>query len=327
MLQGEEWQIEGDLVLKEGKVYIPKDKELRAEIIQWHHDVPAAEYRRQWKTIELVTRNYWWLGVTRDVGRYIEGCDLYQRIKNQTEEIAGKLKLSKVPEKLWSHLIVDVIMKLLVVARKDAILIVCDQLSKITYFVTMTEETLAERLVKLFRDNIWKLHGLLESVVSNRGPQFVAELTRELNKMLGIETKLSTVFYLQIDRQTEQINQKLEQYLWFFVDHRQKNWLEWLVSAEFAVNNKIHIATKVLPFMANYRKELRMGRNIRKKGKIEKVMEFVERMKKVHKEAGTTLKKVQKDMKRQTNQGRKETKDWKKRDKVMLSTKDLVFKE
>ena len=58
------------------------------------------------------------------------------------------------------------------------------------------------------------------------------------------------------------------------------------------MNNKIHIATKVLPFMANYRKELRMGRNIRKKGKIEKVMEFVERMKKVHKEAGTTLKKV-----------------------------------
>ena len=184
------------MVLKEGKVYIPKDKELRAEIIQWHHDVPAAGYRRQWKTIELVTRNYWWLGVTRDVGRYIEGCDLYQRIKNQTEEIAGKLKLSKVPEKLWSHLIVDFIMKLLVVARKDAILIVCDQLSKITYFVTMTEGTLVERLVKLFRDNIWKLHGLLESVVSNRGPQFVAELTRELNKMLGIETKLSTVFYL-----------------------------------------------------------------------------------------------------------------------------------
>ena len=184
------------MVLKEGKVYIPKDKELRAEIIQWHHDVLAAGYRRQWKTIELVTRNYWWLGVTRDVGRYIEGCDLYQRIKNQTEEIAGKLKLSKVPEKLWSHLIVDFIMKLLVVARKDAILIVCDQLSKIIYFVTMTEGTLVERLVKLFRDNIWKLHGLLESVVSNRGPQFVAELTRELNKMLGIETKLSIVFYL-----------------------------------------------------------------------------------------------------------------------------------
>ena len=87
------------MVLKEGKVYIPKDKELRAEIIQWHHDVLAAGYRRQWKTIELVTRNYWWLGVTRDVGRYMEGYDLCQRMKNRTEKLAGKLKLSEILEK------------------------------------------------------------------------------------------------------------------------------------------------------------------------------------------------------------------------------------
>ena len=75
-LRGEEWKIEGELVLKEGKIYIPKDKELRAEVIRLYHDVLAAEHRGQWKTVELVTRNYWWLGVTRDVGRYVEGCDL-----------------------------------------------------------------------------------------------------------------------------------------------------------------------------------------------------------------------------------------------------------
>ena len=59
MLQGEKWQIEGDLVLKEGKVYVPKEKELRAEITQLYHDVPVAKYGRKWKIIELVTRNYW----------------------------------------------------------------------------------------------------------------------------------------------------------------------------------------------------------------------------------------------------------------------------
>ena len=67
-LWGNEWQIEGELVLKEGKIYIPKDEELRAEVIWLHHDVPATEHSRKWKTVELVTRNYWWLGVTRDVG-------------------------------------------------------------------------------------------------------------------------------------------------------------------------------------------------------------------------------------------------------------------
>jgi len=90
---------------------------------------------------------------------------------------------------------VDFIMKLPVVAGKDAILVVCDRLSKMMHFVATTEGTLVEELVRLFRDNVWKLHELLESVVLDRGPQFAAELTKELNKMLGIETRLSTVFY------------------------------------------------------------------------------------------------------------------------------------
>ena len=101
-----------------------------------------------------------------------------------------------------------------------------------------TKGTSAEGLARLLRDNVWKLHGLPESVVLDRGPQFVAELTKELNRMLGIKTKLLTAFYPQIDGQTERMNQELEQYLRFFIEHRQKDWPEWLAAAEFAVNNK-----------------------------------------------------------------------------------------
>jgi len=100
-----------------------------------------------------------------------------------------------------------------------------------------------------------------------------------------------------------------------------------LASAEFIVNNKVYTATKVLPFMVNYGRELRMGRDIRKKGKIEKAMEFVEKIKKIHEKARATLKKVQEDIKRQVDRGKKESKDWKKGDRVLLSTKNLVFKE
>ena len=136
----------------------------------------------------------------------MEECNLYQRIKNRIEETAEKLRLSEVPKKPWTHLIVDFITKLLIVARKNVILVVCDRLSKMTYFVTTTEGTSVEGLARLFRDNMWKLHGLPESVVSDRGLQFVAKLTKELNKILGIETRLSTVFHPQTDRQTEQMN-------------------------------------------------------------------------------------------------------------------------
>ena len=89
---------------------------------------------------------------------------------------------------------------MLLVAGKDAILVVCNRLSKITYFGTTTEGmTVAEGLARLFRDNIWKLHRLPESVILDREPQFAAELTKELNRMLGIETKLLTLFHSQTD--------------------------------------------------------------------------------------------------------------------------------
>ena len=164
--------------------------------------------------------------MTRDVEKYVEGCDLCQRMKNRTEELVGKLKLSEVPQKTWTHLTVDFIMKLLIVVGKDAILVVCNRLSKITHFVAMTEGTSAESLVRLFWNNVWKLHGLPESVVLDRGSQFVAELMKKLNRMLGIKIKLSMAFHPQTDGQTERMNQELEQYLWFFIENRQKDWPE-----------------------------------------------------------------------------------------------------
>ena len=161
-----------------------------------------------------------------------------------------------------------------------------------------------------------------ESVVSDRGPQFAAEL----NKMLGIKTKLSTAFHPQTDGQTERMNQELEQYLQFFIENRQKDWPEWLVAAEFAINNKVHMATKVLPFMANYGREMRIEGDIRRKEKVESATEFVEKMKKVHEEAEAALKKTQEEMKRYADRGKKETEKWKKEDRVLLSTKDLVLR-
>ena len=104
------------------------------------------------------------------MGKYIEGCDLYQRMKNKTEEVVGKLNLGEVPEKPWTYILVDFITKLPMVAGKDTILVVCDRLLKMAHFVVTIEGTLTEELARLFRDNVWRLHGLPESIVSDRGP-------------------------------------------------------------------------------------------------------------------------------------------------------------
>ena len=101
-----------------------KDEELRVEIIQLHYDMLVVGHGRKWKTTELVTRNHWQPGVTKDVGKYVDG--------------------------------------------KDVILVICDRLFRMMHFVAITEETSAKGLARLFRDNVWKLYGLPESIVLNR---------------------------------------------------------------------------------------------------------------------------------------------------------------
>ena len=135
------------------------------------------------------------------------------------------------------------------------------------HFILTTEKTSVEGLAKLFRDNVWKLHGLPESIILDKEPQFMAGIMRELNRMLGIESKLSTAFYSQTNGQIERVNQELEQYLRMFIDHRQEQWPDWLGTAEFTYNNKAHSSTKMLSFKANYRQDPRMGFEMRKKGK------------------------------------------------------------
>jgi len=94
---------------------------------------------------------------------------------------------------------VDFITKLLLVVGKDVILVVCNRLSKIAHFIAATERMLVEDLARLFRDNVWKLYRLPESVISDRKPQFAVELTKKLNRMLGVKKKLLTSFHPQTD--------------------------------------------------------------------------------------------------------------------------------
>jgi len=127
--------------------------------------------------------------------------------------------LNSIPEKVWTHISADFITKLPLAQGYDSILVVVDRFTKMAHFIPTTEKTSAEGLARLFRDNIWKLHRLPDSIISDRGLQFAMGIMRELNCMLGIETKLSTAFYPQIDSQTERMNQELEQYLYMFIDH------------------------------------------------------------------------------------------------------------
>jgi len=126
---------------------------------------------------------------------------------------------NSILKKPWSHILANFITKLPLAQGCNLILVVVDRLIKMAHFIPIIEKTIAGGLVRLFRDNVWKLYSLPESIISDRGPQFTAGVMRELNTILGIDSKLSMAFHPQMDRQTERMNQKLEQYLRMFIDH------------------------------------------------------------------------------------------------------------
>jgi len=146
---------------------------------------------------------------------------------------------------------------------------------------------------------------------------------KELNKILGIDTKLSTTYHPQTDGQTERMNQELEQYLRMFVDYCQMNWLEWLAIAKFSYNNKIQKSTKISPFYANYGFNPWMGFEPQWDVKVQAVDEFVNELKKIQEEAKAALCKACDDMKHFADWMCMHAPEYKEGDQVWLSTKNL----
>jgi len=110
----------------------------------------------------------------------------------------------------------------------------------------------SEEIAKIYQDEIWKLHRIPRTILSDKGPQFASRFMKDLMKALETEQMLLTAYHPQTDRQTEQINQEIGTFLRHYVNYQQDNWMEWLAVAEFQYNDKKHIATGHTPFKLNF---------------------------------------------------------------------------
>jgi len=233
-LHCEEWREKDSLVLYRGRVYVPPDGQLRHDLINALHDSPITGHSGQWKTTDLVARNFWWPGMGHYIAEYTRGCNLCNCTKNYPSTPAGKLMPNRIPDRRWQTISVDLITELLRSHRYDAIMVVVDHLSKCAHTVLTTSNVTASGIAQLFRDHVWKLHRLPEEVISDRGTQFVLNFMCSLSQLLKIRIAASTAYHPQTDGQTERVNQEVEQFLRLFVNQCQDNWDEWLSIAEFA---------------------------------------------------------------------------------------------
>ena len=229
-------------------MYVPNDNSLRMHIISSHHDSPIASHPGYQTTQELIERQYYWPGLASDVHTYIARCDRCACFKGSNTKPASSampLQPSTMP---WVDVSTDFITDLPLSNGFDSILTVIDQFSKETKFIPCNKTATALDTAKLYLFHVWKDHGLLCTIVSDRGPQFASQVMTDLCKRLGISPKLSTAHHPQMDGQTEVMNQEVQQYLRLFCAKEQESWTDWLGLAQFAINNRQHLATRFSPF-------------------------------------------------------------------------------
>lgn len=315
----DQWEALPDgLVLRQGRIYVPRDQKLREDIIRTHHDSRIDGHPGQYKTVELITRNYWWPGVHFDVRRYVSGCDTCQRTKPHRAKPNAPLNPNEVPSSPWEIVSVDIIGELPESQGHNAICVTVDRFSKMIHLTPIDTSLTAEGMAKIYRDQIFRLHGIPRKFIHDRGPQFEAKFMKELYKLVGIEANSSTAFHPQTDGQTERINQEVEQYLRIFINHRQSDWVEWLSLAEFAYNNREHSSTKQSPFFVNYGRHPYTGTNPRRESTNESAKQFADRMQQVREETRLALEEAAALMKRYYDQRRGPSQEYKPGDKVML---------
>jgi transposase InsO family protein len=234
----EGWEEVDGIVMWNERVYVPIDQKLREDIIREHHDSRLAGHPGQYRTHELITRNYWWPRIMRDVRRYVAGCESCQRTKPRHSKIAAPLHPNEIPTKPWEHISLDLIGPLPDSAGHNAILVIVDRFSKMMKVIPSHLEITSSGVARVLRDHVFRHHGLPRKVISDRGSNFVSAFMRELYSQLGIAANPSTAYHPQTDGQTERLNQEVEHYLRVFTNYHQTDWVEWLTLAEFAYNDK-----------------------------------------------------------------------------------------
>jgi hypothetical protein len=274
-----------DLLLRDGLVYVPALDALKAEILKDCHDSATAGHLGQQKTLELVSRDYYWPRMRQFVNEFVNTCDTCARNKTPRHALQGQLHPLPIPGGPWQSVSMDFIVELPPSQGFDAIYVCVDRFTKMARFCPTHSDVTAEQTAQLYLRHVFKDHGLPGDIVSDRGQQFTSRFTRQLLKLCDIQGNRSTAYHPQSDGQTERVNQNLEQYLRFYCDYRQDDWFQLLPLAEFVYNNASHASTKVSPFFANYGRHPRAQLQLTVPGDgpvNPSAEEFANRMREIH---------------------------------------------
>ena len=324
------------LYWKQSSVAIPDYADLRARLLHEFHNTPCAGHLGVNRTMKLISRDYWWPGRKDDVLLHVRRCGACQRNKGATQLPFGEPQPLPVPDHQWKDISMDFITHLPPTrSGYSAIFVVVDRLTKMVHFLPTADSATAEETAALFRDRVFVLHGMPQSIVSDRDSKFTSAFWQELHRLLGVKLNMSTANHPQTDGQTERMNRVLEDMLRHFINKHHNDWDQYLATAEFAINNAENSSVQNTPFWLNYGRHpwvpanmtehLRDTKSWRKDEKVPAANAFIDRITKAITLAKQSMHQAQ-ERQAKYAQGKARAHPFQPGQRVLLSSKNIKLR-
>ena len=221
------FSLDNGVIRKHGKIWVGHNSAVQTRIIAAMHPSPVGGHSGQKATYHRVNNMFAWKGLKGDVVNFVQQCGMCQHAKHSHTHPAVLLQTLPVPEGVWRDISMDFVEGLPKVDGYSVILVVVDRFTKYAHFMALKHPYTALSVARVLYDQVIKLHGMPQSIVSDRDKVFTSTVWTELFKMEGVQLKYSTAYHPQIDGQMERVNQCLEMYLRCAVSQSPRQWKTW----------------------------------------------------------------------------------------------------
>ncbi len=327
-------RVQNEILYKDSQLWVSFNELLQMNLIREIHDQSLIDHSEILRTVKIIKRNYYWSSMRKTVDQYIWNCYVCQRSKTSRNKSNDLLQSLSISEQRWQDIAMNFIIDLSDSYDYNAILTVICRLSKERHYISCIiddEDITAEKTAEMLIQWVYWTHDLSSFIVSDRGLQFISILWKFLCKRLSIFLWLFIVYHLQIDDQSERVNQNVERYLRFFCSYMQNDWFKWLLMIEFVNNNVLSSVIFLIFFFMNKNFHSHMSfdpdiieyESIRERLQIDRAKNISEQMNKTLIFAREALIKTRKQMMNQANKHRKKI-NYKIESKMFLNERNIV---
>jgi hypothetical protein len=209
-----------------GRLYLSKQTKIKSMVLFEFHATPTVGHSGFTKTYDRVKRSFFWDGMKQEVCNFVTECEVFQHNKGETVKFHGTLQPLLIPPAIWRDISMDFITSLPKSGNKSVIMVVVDLLSKYAHLCALQHPFTTSIVAHLFMYQVFKLHGMPHSIVSDRNPTFTNNFWQELFKLQGTQLHLSIAYHPQTDGQTKVVNKCLETYFRCFASNKQNQWAQ-----------------------------------------------------------------------------------------------------